>query len=207
MPLITESLIEWLDNADVVVSTPNPEVLFLAFGLKGDTKVKAQRRLPGVEFSTVRSVASIADQTVWAMATAPRNSRLQQNASVMDIWRTPLYIFRKKDKLKDREILVDVTWSSKPTRPEMAPALETALRKCFDHLGKQSLEILDFGAGNLRHTVPLLELGHYVTAADYQDLFDNPSDLNQAARDWHTQAALSSCCFLSSFTAAVTSAV
>jgi hypothetical protein len=32
-------------------------------------------------------------------------------------------------------------------------------------------------------------------------------NLNQTARVWHTQAALSSCCFLSSFTAAVTSAV
>jgi len=114
---------------------------------------------------------------VRAMATPPRNSRLKQNASVMNIWRTPLYIFRKKDGFKDREILVDVTWSSKPTRPEMAPSLATALRKSFDHLGKQPLKILDFGAGNLRHSVPLLELGHHVTAVDYQDLFDKPSDL------------------------------
>ncbi len=33
------------------------------------------------------------------------------------------------------------------------------------------------------------------------------NELNQTARTWHTQAALSSCCFSSSFTAAVTSAV
>lgn len=177
MPLITETLVEWLDAADVVIPTPSPEILYLAFGLSGDTKVKAQRRLQGVEFSAVRSVASFADQTMRAMATEPRNSRLQKNASVRDIWRTPLYIFRKKDELKDREILVDVTWSSKPTRPEMAPALQTALRKSFDHLGTQSLKILDFGAGNLRHSVPLLELGHHVTAVDYRDLFDKPSDL------------------------------
>jgi SAM-dependent methyltransferase len=58
----------------------------------------------------------------------------------------------------------------------MAPALETALRKSFDYLGKPSLRILDFGAGKLRHTVPLLELGHQVTAVDYRDLFDRPSD-------------------------------
>lgn len=177
MPLITETFVEWLDVADAVGPKPKPEILFLAFRLKGDAKVKAQRRLQGVEFSAARSIASFADETLRAMATAPRNSRLQQNASVIDIWRTPLYIFRKKDKLKDREILVDVTWSSKPTRPEMAPALETALRKSFDHLGKQSLKILDFGAGNLRHSVPLLELGHHVTAVDYRDLFDKPSDL------------------------------
>lgn len=179
MPLITETLVEWLDVAGVVVPAPNPEVLFLAFRLKGDTKLKAQRRLQGVEFSAARSVASFADQTVKEMVTAPRNSRLQQNASVMNIWRAPLYIFRKKDRLKDREVLVDVTWSSKPTRPEMAPALETALRKSFDHLGEQSLKILDFGAGNLRHSIPLLELGHLVTAVDYQNLFDKPSDLVQ----------------------------
>lgn len=177
MPLITESLIEWLDTANVVIPTPVPEILFLAFGLKGDTKVKAQQRLQGVEFSAARSVASFADQMLRAMATPPRNSRLQQNASVMNIWRTPLYIFRKREGFNDREILVDVTWSSKPTRPEMAPALANALRKTFDHLGKQPLNILDFGAGNLRHSVPLLALEHLVTAVDYQDLFDKPSDL------------------------------
>ena len=176
MLLVTDSLVELLDTADVFVSTPGPEILFLAFGLKGDSREKAQRRLQGVEISAARSVAGFADQTVRAMATEPRNSRLQTTASVKDIWRTPLYIFRKKDRLKDREILVDVTWSAKPTRPEMAPALETALRKSLDYIGKQSLKILDFGAGKLRHTVPLLKLGHHVTAVDYRDLYYKPSD-------------------------------
>jgi len=42
-----------------------------------------------------------------------------------------------------------------------------------------------------------------------KDTFNEYLDgwLNQAARDWHTQAALSSGCFSSFFTAAVTSAV
>ena len=62
----------------------------------------------------------------------------------------------------------------------MAPALQTALRKTFDHLGKPSLKILDFGAGKLRHTVPLLTLGHHVTAVDYRDLYYKPSDQVQA---------------------------
>src|ERR1700752_52288 len=180
MLLITDSLVELLDAADVVVPTPGSEILFLAFGLKANTKEKAQRRLQGVEISAARSVASFADQTVRAMATGPRNSRLQTTASAKDIWSTPLYIFKKKAGLKDREILVDVTWSSKPTRPEMAPALQTALRKTFDYLGKPSLKILDFGAGKLRHTAPLLTLGHHVTAVDYRDLYYRPSDQVQA---------------------------
>jgi hypothetical protein len=48
---------------------------------------------------------------------------------------------------------------------------------------------------------------------DLREVFNTPSRteaerlLNQAARAWYTQAALSNCCFSSSLTAAVTSAV
>jgi hypothetical protein len=45
-----------------------------------------------------------------------------------------------------------------------------------------------------------------VDKAARQSGFEN-AQLNQAAQGWHTQAALSSCCFSSSFTAALTSAV
>jgi len=37
-------------------------------------------------------------------------------------------------------------------------------------------EIMDFGAGKLRHTVILLEAGHKVTAVEYPEIFLHPTD-------------------------------
>jgi len=94
------------------------------------------------------------------------------------MWKSPLYIYKMMDKLDpadDSEILVDVTWSAKPTHATMAPSLEKALRVTFDYLDKSKLKILDFGAGKLRHTIPLLEIGHFVDACDYRSLYEKPS--------------------------------
>src|SRR5206468_7787693 len=90
------------------------------------------------------------------------------STSLEDIWSSPFYIYRKIEGYdSEREILVDVTWSSKPTRPEIAPALAQSFRTVFEYMGSKKYSILDFGAGKLRHSVFLLEKGHSVTAIDH----------------------------------------
>jgi class 3 adenylate cyclase len=82
----------------------------------------------------------------------------------------------------------------------------------IDLLGRKNV----VGAGLIiAQRVMDLAAPNQILASDhvYQLLSDNDSYrslfryLNQAARGWHTQAALSSRCFSSSFTAALTSAV
>jgi hypothetical protein len=63
---------------------------------------------------------------------------------------------------------------------------------------------------SIQHMVTIKGQGMSKVAGIYKRMvqFGSSNDsLNQTARAWHTQAALSSCCFSSSFTAAVTSAV
>ena len=90
--------------------------------------------------------------------------------------------------------------------------LERALNgELTHHLGYTKHDPLGDNSGNSRNgTTPKTLRGKRG-----QVQIDVPRDrnsqfepqLNQAAQGWHTQAALSSCCFSSSFTAAVTSAV
>jgi 2-polyprenyl-3-methyl-5-hydroxy-6-metoxy-1,4-benzoquinol methylase len=176
--LVTEGLLRDLEQTDTNVGKVSECVAVLGFSLKQEFREHAEHILPDVKPIAAKSPAGLARAILVELAEPSRSQRLTVQSTAESMWQSPLYIFKAShglDQTDDFEILVDVTWSSKPTRPQMSPALTTALRKTFGHLGRSSLKILDFGAGKLRHTLPLLEKGHIVDAVDYRSLYAKPS--------------------------------
>ena len=176
--LVTEGLLQDLERTDRNVGMVSECVAVLGFNLKRESQERAEHRLPCVKPIAAKSPEGLARAILVELAEPSRSQRLTVQSTADSMWKSPLYIFKAShglDQTEDVEILVDVTWSSKPTRPQMSPALKDALRKTFGHLGRPSLRILDFGAGKLRHTLPLLDKGHRVDAVDYRSLYAKPS--------------------------------
>jgi hypothetical protein len=82
------------------------------------------------------------------------------------LWSKPIYEFSKGGK----KIIIDVTTS---VSPGLAPnKVVTDLVPFFE---RQNVErILDFGAGALRHTFPLLDAGLQVCAVEFEECFARP---------------------------------
>lgn len=176
--LVTEGLLQDLEQNNTNVGKMSECVAVLGFRLKQEFHPLAQHILPDFKLIAAKSPEGLARAILVELAEPSRSQRLTVQSTAESMWQSPLYIFKAShglDQTDDIEILVDVTWSSKPTRPQMSPALTTALRNTFTHIGASKLKILDFGAGKLRHTVPLLEKGHTVDAVDYRSLYIKPS--------------------------------
>lgn len=176
--ILTEGLLKDLEQVKTIVGKVSESIAVLGFRLKQEFLSRAELILPDVKLTTAKSPEGLARTILVELAEPSRSQRLTVQSTADSLWRSPLYIFKAShglNKTDDIEILVDVTWSSKPTRPQMSPALEVVLHQTFNYLDGSSLKILDFGAGKLRHTVPLLEKGYTVDAVDYQSLYIKPS--------------------------------
>lgn len=175
---VTGTFVENLESIETTLKNIPTSVAIMGFGLKKEHARILEPRLPGIIFTTYRTLKSYARGVISELAKPSRADRLEARVDMTTMWKSPLYIFKVAtglDPADDLEILVDVTWSAKPTRSQMAPALKKSLRATLEHLGNRKLKILDFGAGKLRHTIPLLELGHSVDAVDYRSLYEEPS--------------------------------
>jgi len=81
-----------------------------------------------------------------------------------NIWETPIYRLRS---LTGKPVLIDVTSSVKPGLPP-----NMAINAFINLLREKQLEkVVDFGAGELRHTFPLLDAGFQVCAVEYEEQF------------------------------------
>ncbi len=87
----------------------------------------------------------------------------------MTDWKSPIYTFGSRSK----PIVIDVTTSisaSLPPHKIIADAVAPFWR------GRRIETILDFGAGSLRHTFPLLRRGFHVCAVEYKEAFERPKN-------------------------------
>jgi hypothetical protein len=83
------------------------------------------------------------------------------------LWHKPLYELPVKG---GKKIIIDVTSSVSPGLPP-----NKAVTELTSFLKKKKLErILDFGAGALRHTIPLLDAGFQVCAVEFEECFARP---------------------------------
>jgi hypothetical protein len=84
------------------------------------------------------------------------------------IWQKPLYVLPAKG---GKNVTIDVTSSVSPGLPPNKAVTELA-----SFLKKKKVErILDFGAGALRHTFPLLDAGFQVCAVEFEECFARPA--------------------------------
>lgn len=85
----------------------------------------------------------------------------------MSIWKKPIY---RLTSHRGKNILIDVTSSVSPGLPPNKAVTELVkfLRK------KDVQKIVDFGAGALRHTFPLLKAGFQVCAVEFEENFVRP---------------------------------
>lgn len=83
-------------------------------------------------------------------------------------WHSPIYNYRDD---VGKEIIIDVTTSVSPG----LPANHVFVDRVIPYLEKHDVyRVLDFGAGSLRHTIPLLKRGFVVGAVDYKRGFERP---------------------------------
>jgi hypothetical protein len=83
------------------------------------------------------------------------------------LWLKPLYELTAKS---GKKVIIDVTSSVSPGLPPNKTIADVAT-----FLKKQKAErILDFGAGALRHTFPLLDAGFQVCAVEFEECFGRP---------------------------------
>lgn len=183
--LLNSKTINCLLSKDIEIKAYDQKIIFIFFMTQKSEREKVKISEENTYVSKSRSFESLAiDILRDVLSDEKKIITFQPNNSVKQIWKTPLYIFKKIEGFDDeRKILVDVTWSSKPTKPEIAESLQSALREAFRVIGKKKCEILDFGAGKLRHTVFLLEKGHSVMAVDYESIFVRPSPQVQGYLD------------------------
>jgi hypothetical protein len=84
-------------------------------------------------------------------------------------WKTPVY---KLTSLNGKEVVIDVTTSVSPGLPPSSILTDTAI----PFLQSRNVRrILDFGAGALRHTLPLLVAGFEVCAVEFEQAFQRPA--------------------------------
>lgn len=85
----------------------------------------------------------------------------------MSIWKKPIYRLKSK---RGKEIFVDVTSSVSPGLPP-----NKAIAGLIEFLRNKDVQrIVDFGAGSLRHTFPLLDAGFQVCAVEFEENFVRP---------------------------------
>ncbi|NIM94971.1 MAG: hypothetical protein GTO18_14820 [Anaerolineales bacterium] len=101
-------------------------------------------------------------------------------------WSKPIYELKTRSR---KTIYIDVTTSVSPGLPPNKVLLEEVI-PFFKR--KKVHRILDFGAGALRHTIPLLEAGFEVCAVEFEKGFSRPKcQIALAeARDYHNFSAL-----------------
>jgi hypothetical protein len=80
------------------------------------------------------------------------------------LWALPYYHFKDH---KGKKRIVDVTSSVSPGLPPNQ--VTTELIELFSRKGVQ--QIVDFGAGALRHTLPFLQAGFQVCAVEFEEAF------------------------------------
>jgi SAM-dependent methyltransferase len=83
-------------------------------------------------------------------------------------WRSPIYKFNESG----REIVIDVTTSVAPGLPPHQIIKHEFIPLLRRH---ERTRILDFGAGALRHTFPLLRAGFEVCAVEFETTFGRPT--------------------------------
>ena len=180
--LITTSLGEKLVANNISCKKYKSQICIVYYSVKSELRKKIDKLVSEAYSSTSRLLNKLALEILKkVIADEKRKIKFTPSTSINEIWQSPIYIFRKKENFgKTKEILLDVTWSAKPTRPEIAPSLENALSQTLEKIGSKSknekTKILDVGAGKLRHSVFLLEQGYSVTAVDYKNLFINPTE-------------------------------
>jgi hypothetical protein len=95
-------------------------------------------------------------------------------------WKTPLY---KLKTSAGKDVVIDVTTS---VSAGLGPSrvLTEALIPFFNR--HRVRRVLDFGAGSLRHTLPLLEAGFDVCAVEFESGFQRPAQAEalMAAREY-----------------------
>src|SRR2546425_970252 len=109
--------------------------------------------------------------TSHATANVSRKAGLNKESLIrptMAIWQKPLYQLRSK---KGKSIVIDVTSSVSPGLPP-----NKALTGLIEFLKEKKVErVIDFGAGSLRHTMPLLEADLEVCAVEFEENFSRPA--------------------------------
>lgn len=84
------------------------------------------------------------------------------------IWQKPLYELTAKS---GKKVIIDVTSSVSPGLPA-----NKAISALIDFLKAKKVDrILDFGAGALRHTFPLLNADFQVCAVEFEECFARPT--------------------------------
>jgi hypothetical protein len=84
------------------------------------------------------------------------------------MWESCLYPFKDA---RGKNIIIDVTSSVQPGLPH-----NDAINHFIKQLaGKELTKVVDFGAGALRHTFPLLDAGFQVCAVEFEDQFKRPA--------------------------------
>ena len=82
----------------------------------------------------------------------------------MPLWEKPLYRLKTK---KGKEVVIDVTLS---VNPNLGP--NKAIEEVMAFFQRSNVStVLDFGAGALRHTIPLLKKGFKVCAVDFAEQY------------------------------------
>jgi hypothetical protein len=97
------------------------------------------------------------------------------NKSNVDMWESPLYSLKDH---RGKPVVIDVTSSAQPGLPH-----NDAINGFVELLQeKEAKRIVDFGAGSLRHTFPLLEKGFQVCAVEFEEQYKRPA-CRQARQD------------------------
>ena len=94
-------------------------------------------------------------------------------------WKTPVY---KYPNGPGDDILIDVTTSVSPGLPPNHVLIDTVI-PIFKKYNVD--KVLDFGAGSLRHTIPLLKAGFKVGAVDFKDGYSRDSCKDHLAKVCH----------------------
>lgn len=174
---ITENFSNKLIENKISVKTKNKKVISLSFKLKKKILNSLKKQIKNIVVAKDRALSQYVLTIINEMNNEKRRIKLIHSNKIEDIWDSPLCLYQKKENINStREILLDVAWSANPTNTKMAPALASSLRQTFEYMkGKKPFDIMDFGAGKLRHTVILLEGGHRLTAVEYPEIFHNPA--------------------------------
>src|SRR2546429_616534 len=103
-----------------------------------------------------RNKFSLLEMRVASLRASPRSVR-----ATMSIWKKPIYRLTSK---RGKDILIDVTSSVSPGLPP-----NKAVTELVDFFRNKDVQkIVDFGAGALRHTFPLLDTGFQVCAVEFE---------------------------------------
>lgn len=156
---ITENLSKNIIEGKIEIKNSNNKIILMSYGLKQKLTDQLSKKLKCLTISKSRVLHQFSLEVIREMADTKRKIKLTHSNRFEDIWDSPLSIYKKMNGLrKSRHIVLDVAWSAGPTKPEPAPALINALNKTFKYINKEPYDILDFGAGKLRHTVMILEM-------------------------------------------------